>query len=296
MNSSGGEKLKRVLGISASSRVWGNCESAVKQVLISAREAGSSEEFLRLSDLHIEPCRGCFTCAVSGKACPIEDDLHLLAERSASSDALVLAAPVYFMGPPAVLVGAIDRLLTMAHSGHLVARARPAVTLIIMGNREWRGVARPFVNMAAALLGFSVVRSMSLTAQGPGEIIADTGVVDDLRVMGKALAEGGSLIRRDTGAACPTCGNDCFRIEPPLVVCPICGDSADLDSYIKQRRFVSTGGEVRWGLAWLARHIDSWIGPSVATFRQRRRQVLQGLQSLKQRYSLNGERGKADVQ
>jgi multimeric flavodoxin WrbA len=287
--------LRKIVGVSASSRPWGNCETAVKRILVSAQEAGADADFIRLTDLAIGPCRGCFTCLGETGACPVEDDLCEFLKRLRSSDGLVLAAPVYFMAPSAALIALTDRLLTMAADWVPEAPERPAVTLTLMGNSEWRGVARPLVNLTASLLGFRLLESLSLVAEGPGDIIRDAGAVERLDMTGKALASGVALARGTESGACPVCRGDSFRIEPPFIVCPICGAAAHLGDYLDQGKFVSSGQEPRWGLAWLNSHVESWIKPSVRDYKKRRKRIIEALRSLKKHYALNSERGKSDV-
>jgi multimeric flavodoxin WrbA len=282
--------LKRLLGISASRRPWGNCETSIKSILVSAADEGAETEFLRLTDLKIEACRGCFTCLVRGKACPIEDDLYTLLEAVDSADAVAVAVPVYFLLPPAALVALLDRLLTMGGRKRSGVRSRPAVTLAIMGNYEWRGVARPAINMTVSLLGFDIVESMHLVAEGPGEVIMDGRVAARLEEVGRLLARGEEGTQVGAGAACPVCASDFFRIEPPDIICPICGSVGDLAVYTCEKRFERKGDDVRWGQSWLDRHIASWIEPSLRRYRDRRKQVLGRLRELKAQYS--GEQGK----
>ncbi len=277
--------MKKLLGISVSRRPWGNCETSIKTMLLSAAGEGAGTDFIRLTDLRIEACRGCFKCLTNDMVCPVEDDLYALLEAVGSADALVLAGPVYFLMPPAALVALLDRMLTMKGRERPVEKARPAVTLAIMGNRNWRGVARPVINMTVSLLGFDVVESIELVAEGPGEVIMDDRVVGRLDEVGRLLARGEPVSQAERSAACPICASDFFRIEPPNIVCPICGSVGDLEVYTGEGRFTVTGGESRWGLSWLDKHIESWIEPSLARYRDKRKQVLSRLRELKSRFS-----------
>jgi multimeric flavodoxin WrbA len=277
--------LKRLLGISASRRPWGNCEASIKTILAAAADLGAGTEFLRLTDFRIEACRGCFKCLVKGGTCPVEDDLYALLEAVGSADAVAVAAPVYFLMPPAVLVAVLDRLLTMGGRERSGPETRPGVTIAIMGNHEWRGVARPAINMTVSLLGFDIVESMSLVAEGPGEVLMEGRTAERLENAGRLLARGEKRVESAVAAACPVCASDFFRVEPPDIVCPVCGSIGDLAVYASERRFERRAGEVRWGLSWLDRHIASWMEPSLERYRDRRRQVLRRLKTLKARYS-----------
>ncbi len=285
-----------LLGISASNRAWGNCETAVKSVLLAAMRGGSRTAFIRLTDIPLEPCRGCFRCLAGDGACPIEDGLYDLLCHIRSADNLVLAAPVYFMAPPAKLFSLLDRLLTVSEFNPEDDRRRRAVTVTIMGNRQWRGVAEPYVNLMASLLGFRIEDSLSVVAEGPGEVLSDAAAVARLEAIGTAFAEGRELeVSGDRANVCPVCRSDFFVIEAPSVVCPVCGLKGDLAAYAKEGTFTGTGGDVRWGTDWLKAHIETWMKPSVERFKANRREILSKLSDLRSRYALEEERGSVDV-
>jgi multimeric flavodoxin WrbA/uncharacterized Zn finger protein (UPF0148 family) len=287
--------MRKILGVSASRRVWGNCEASVKQMLAAARGEGARVAFTRLTDLDIQACKGCFQCIREGGRCPTGDDLYRFLDEVESADDMVLASPVYFLSPPAVLVGLLDRLLTVAAYMDRSRAPRRAVTMTLMGNRRWRGVAEPLVNLTASLLGFEIVESMSLVAEGPGEILGQRDAVDRLVDVGRRLAGDMPVAAHRTERVCPVCGSDFFRIEPPLIICPVCGLRGDLATYAAAEVFRASAEAPRWGRGWLAAHIDSWVRPSLERYLAGRRDTLNRLRSLKVRYGKGEERGNEDV-
>lgn len=287
--------MTKLLGVSASARKWGNCEASVKSVLVAAREAGAGTDFIRLTDFNLEPCRGCFRCLGPGKRCPVDDDLYRVLGEFSQADGVVMATPVYFLSPPAALTGLLDRLLTMGSlEGRGVGR-RPAVTMTIMGNRTWRGVAEPLVNITVSLLGFEVLESMSLVAEGPGEVLEQDDTVRRFDQLGRTLAVGETIESQTRGEVCPVCWSDFFRIESGKVVCPVCGAAGDLDAYLRTGGSGIAADGARWGLTWLDRHIQAWVAPSVARYKTKLKSVFENLRLLKVRYSTQDERGDADV-
>ena len=102
--------MANILGIVGSARTWGNCELMVRQVLRGAAIEGADISLLRLTDLHLEPCNGCMRCIIGGQTCPLEDDMNWLIEKLQATDGLVLAAPTYWLGPPAAIKLVLDRL------------------------------------------------------------------------------------------------------------------------------------------------------------------------------------------
>lgn len=277
-----------VLGISASARAWGNCEIAVKTALIAAAARGAATGFVRLTDLRIDPCRGCFACLSGDGRCVLGDDLAGLLQRLDAADGLVLASPVYFGLPPACLVALLDRLLARTPREGAEVRAGAAVTITIMGNVEWRGVAEPVANAAAGLLGFEPLESLRLVAEGPGDVLADPRAVAAIESAGRRLASGGGGAgERAPGAAraCPVCRSDFVRLRAGGIECPVCGERGDAETYFRDGRFRSVGGERRWGRAWLRRHADSWIRPSIARYRAGRREAIGRIAEIKRRYA-----------
>ena len=312
--------------MSASCRVWGNCEIAAKRALVAAAEEGAAIEFVRLPDLEIDPCRGCFRCLSDARACVLEDDVAGLLAGAAAADALVLAAPVYFGLPPAALVGLLDRLLVAAAS-EPESCSRPAVTITVMGNGKWRGVAEPFVNLTASLLGFEVVESLAAVAEGPGEVLADAAAMERLAALGSALGSGpagrpqdvapGASSVRPFGwnptpsglspTSAPSQREAKSRGRPatgeaPIVGgqrpgwrCRVCGgdflrieEGAAICPVCGSAADAAAEGATgpRWGRAWLRRHVADWIKPSIERYKPKRKQVLRELAEIKRLYAL----------
>jgi multimeric flavodoxin WrbA len=285
-----------LLGISASKRKWGNCETSVKSVLLAAMKRGTKTAFIRLTDIPLEPCKGCFRCLAGGGSCPTEDGLYDLLCHIRSADDLVLAAPVYFMAPPAKLFSLLDRLLTVSGFRPEEGGRKRAVTVTIMGNREWRGVAEPYVNLIVSLLGFRIEDSLSVVAEGPGEVLSDSATVARLEAIGTAFAEGARI--ESSGCrknACPVCRSDFFVLESSELVCPVCGIKGELAAYAKGAGFSRTGGEARWGTGWLRAHIEAWMKPSVERYKANRRDILSKLSEFRSKYASEEERGNIDV-
>jgi len=98
----------KVLGISASPRERGNTDLLVREALKGAEAAGAKVEYAALRDLKIGPCRECYSCARTG-CCAVEDDYQAVYEKLLAADRLILATPVFFMGPSAQAKLLIDR-------------------------------------------------------------------------------------------------------------------------------------------------------------------------------------------
>jgi multimeric flavodoxin WrbA len=97
-----------VLGLAGSHRRGGNTETLLDWCLAGAREAGAVVVKIGLSDLDLHGCRACDACRKDG-VCIQKDDMARLYPHLREADSIVIAAPIYFQGMPAVPKMVIDR-------------------------------------------------------------------------------------------------------------------------------------------------------------------------------------------
>ncbi|OFW58907.1 MAG: hypothetical protein A2133_02170 [Actinobacteria bacterium RBG_16_64_13] len=97
-----------VLGLAGSARRGGNTETLLDWCLGAAREAGAVVVKLSLCDLDLHACRACDACRKDG-VCIQKDDMQLLYPQLRNADSIVIAAPTYFQGMPAVPKMMVDR-------------------------------------------------------------------------------------------------------------------------------------------------------------------------------------------
>ena len=98
----------KVLGIRGSPRRGSNSTALLGHLLAGARDAGAETELITPWRLQIKPCLACDGCIDDGR-CVIDDDFQHVRDSILSSDALVLATPVYFGAVSAQLKALIDR-------------------------------------------------------------------------------------------------------------------------------------------------------------------------------------------
>jgi len=100
--------MKKLLGIIASARKIGNAEIVTKAV---AEKLGSGWELslVRLPDISLMPCKGCYACILPGGRCRINDDTEWLLshinEASLASTKRTRSSaprPIIFWGLPAL--------------------------------------------------------------------------------------------------------------------------------------------------------------------------------------------------
>lgn len=123
--------MKKILGIIGSPRKLGNCEIMVKEI---GRQITAPHEMhlLRLTEFNLLPCRGCYACLFKEEKCVQQDDFQRILESILEADALIVAAPTYFLGANASLKRLLDRGLAFyAHIDKLWGK--PAVGVAIAG-------------------------------------------------------------------------------------------------------------------------------------------------------------------
>ena len=103
---------KKVLIISSSPRKGGNSDILCDAFAVGAKEAGNEVEKVRIADLKIGYCTGCYACQNTGK-CAIKDDARSVIDKMLTADVIVLASPVYFYSICAQLKALIDRTVVV---------------------------------------------------------------------------------------------------------------------------------------------------------------------------------------
>jgi hypothetical protein len=98
-----------VVGFAGSPRKNGNTEMLLDWCLEAARQEGADVIKFRLCDLDLHGCRGCGSCSKTGVCAFDDDDMSRLYPYLRNADSIVLAAPVYHMGMPAIPKIMIDR-------------------------------------------------------------------------------------------------------------------------------------------------------------------------------------------
>ena len=109
----------RITAIVGSYRKGGIIDTAIDEILASAREEGAEVEKIYLIDKHIEFCTNCRTCTQQeGERrgqCVIADDMSTLLDQIERSDAIVLGSPMNFGTVTAVMKRFIERLVCLAY-------------------------------------------------------------------------------------------------------------------------------------------------------------------------------------
>jgi multimeric flavodoxin WrbA len=217
--------LKNILAILGSPRRLGNCELMAKEI---GRHLTVAHKLtlLRLPDFNIAPCRGCYLCLFKER-CPIDDDYRAVSEAILAADALIVAAPTYFLGPNACLKRFTDRSLALYP--HLESLwDKPAVAVGIAGIPGKEGYTLLGLENFLTLLFAEIRACRMIYGALPGEIFLNQPNKDTARSLAAALFGETPMA---TGPRCPLCGGKTFRfLAHDRVRCMLCSNAGTLES------------------------------------------------------------------
>jgi len=190
--------LLTVLGLAGSHRRGGNTETLLDWCLEAARDEGAEVVKFRLSDLDLHGCWACDGCWKDG-TCVVRDGMQDLFPHLRSADSIVLAAPTYFMGMPAVPKMMVDRCqcfwaLKYVLKRSLVEPGRPTrfgAYLSCSGTKHPRAFdgAREVVSSLWHVLEVKSVGEMLIPGvDAKGEIEEQPGALDQAEAVGRRLA------------------------------------------------------------------------------------------------------------
>lgn len=120
-----------ILGISGSPKKGGNTDRMIKALL---EKSGKETEFVNLSRLRFDPCRGCCHLCASTNMCGVKDDLHPYLALVRDAEALVLGTPYQLGMPTGFMFNFITRLECFRHV-HLALFEKPAI-LVSAGSQK----------------------------------------------------------------------------------------------------------------------------------------------------------------
>ncbi len=98
-----------LLAFACSPRHGGNTDTLLEAALEGAETAGARITRFNLREMTIAPCKHCGGCVGGTGRCVIEDDMQKLYDPLRAADRIIIASPIFFMGPTAQAKTMIDR-------------------------------------------------------------------------------------------------------------------------------------------------------------------------------------------
>jgi multimeric flavodoxin WrbA len=217
--------MKKILGIIGSPRKFGNCEIMIKEISRHLT-VPHDLQLLRLVDFNIKPCRGCYRCLPEGETCVLDDDLKIVLAAMEDADALIVAAPTYFLAANASLKRLLDRGLAFYnHSKRLWDK--PAVGIGIAGIEGKEGYTLLCIQSFLKLILAQDKGSRIIYGALPGEIFMDE---KNKTIAAQMAADLFEPVAQKSTPSCPVCGGDTFRfLGGNGVRCMLCSVSGTVE-------------------------------------------------------------------
>ena len=101
--------MKKVIGISGSSRKDGNTAIIIGKVFDELNKEEIETELIQLTDYDIHPCKGCFACKGRGNCVFAKDGFAEIFSRMIEADGIILGSPVYSADVSAKMKAFLER-------------------------------------------------------------------------------------------------------------------------------------------------------------------------------------------
>ena len=209
----------KVLAIVASARKTGNSEILAREMLAALQES-VEKKMIRLADFNIEPCKACYACLPSGCDCVIQDDYDVFLQQVRAADAVIVAAPVYFLGMHTRLKLLCDRFISVLNEAEKYA-GRRCVVAVPYGVAGWQGYGVEATVSFARFLHLEVVGVMPVHAANPGEVVQPEVLKRARELAGLLLGEvlpdnNATMLRQsvdESDLVCGFCGSGMLRVS-----------------------------------------------------------------------------------
>jgi multimeric flavodoxin WrbA len=143
-----------------------NTYNAVVQFMGNLQAMGDVEyEIVRLSDYHLEICRGCCVCFNKGEEhCPLKDDRDVLIGKMMASDGVVFATPNYSFQVSALMKVFLDRLGFAFHRPRFFGKA--FTSIVAQGFYGGDKIVK-YLDFVGSFLGFNTVKGSCIVTVEP---------------------------------------------------------------------------------------------------------------------------------
>ena len=275
----------KILGISCSRRKLGNTDLLVHHALKGASFEGAEIRFLRLTDLDIRQCKGCFKCMAGATDCIQDDQLPELISNVRWADGVVMGAPTYILSAAGSVQNMTSRFFRFYFTREFESKL--GLALNAAGGSDWDTLALAQGSLWFLFSGIQLIDRVVGYGQGPGEVFYDEKACLRALESGAAMARGETAFRGDSGA-CPECHLDLVITRPDGSACCILCDLPG--QWVKKGEEHCFEPEPnirgRFSPGMVLQRFEEGIFPSVARFQSRSKTIREKLKEFQESYSL----------
>jgi len=179
---------KKILILTASPRKNSNTVKMAQAFAYGAQAVGNEVSWFDAAKQKIDGCNACNACWSKGDACVMPDDFNKLATLLESCEAILISTPLYWLGFPAQVKAAIDKLYAYGGTGGLRPLAVKESYLFVCGEDTDQTEYQPILQTyktSAKFLGWTdrgIIQTGGMDAEGALEA---SGVLRQAREMGE---------------------------------------------------------------------------------------------------------------
>ena len=176
----------KILGISGTPILGGNCDVLVQEALKAAEEVGReiggvTTEFISMADKKVAMCEHCQWCVENRKPCKIKDDAHAIFDKITECDGLILGGPTWALtlAPPLVNLFSRSRYATFfTHQWRNKVVGGVTVGFFGWGSEKALEIINSLANATGMIMVHGSVGIASTTAFGQRPAYLEHGVLD----------------------------------------------------------------------------------------------------------------------
>lgn len=179
----------KVLLINGSPRMEGNTFTALSEAAKELEKQGIETEIAWIGNKPVRSCIACGQCKAQGLGqCVFDDDVcNRIAEKLATSDALIVGSPVYYGQPNGAVLSLMQRLM---YSAGDKAVNKPAASVCVC-RRGGATAALQCLNMPFQMMNMPIVPSQYWNiayGREEGQSAQDTEGMQTMRTMANNMA------------------------------------------------------------------------------------------------------------
>jgi multimeric flavodoxin WrbA len=183
---------KKILILLGSPRKKGNSAALASRVAKGAESVGARVESLFIHSMDIKPCQACWKCqSPDAEGCVIKDDMQQVFPKLIEADSWVIATPVHWFNMSAQTKLWMDRCFALARYGKNPFKKKVGIVLTYGDSDAFKSGAVNAIRCfqdSFNYTGTTIAGVVYGSALNPGDIEANTGVMDEAEKLGMKLA------------------------------------------------------------------------------------------------------------
>lgn len=179
----------KVMGISGTQRVNGNSDILLQHALKPFEEDRNEIRHFKLSEIAIQPCKGCEACSNScGSGCIINDDMEEIYDAFRWCDGIIISSPVYSRNICSQLLAVLDRHYAVKDERPLAGKFGGAISV-----GRGAGQAQTISAIYNWMLSCGVIcvpgelNGVTAIASDPGDILKQKEYLNQAYILGKNI-------------------------------------------------------------------------------------------------------------